>query len=328
LPPILRVGLADNRLSKEDATGGGKEDTVPLAHRPRVSIGMPVFNSERYLEEALNSLLNQSFEDFEVVISDNASTDGTEEICRSYAAKDDRIRYIRNRTNHGIIYNFKQVFKLSSGEYFKWAAADDLCGRDYLLRAVEMLDSDPSVVLVWGRTQRIDEEGKPVNMGHEISDLNSPESTYSPDPVVRWRRLMHNIWWVDGPFYGVMRADLLAKTPIHRAHVSGDQMLIAEMCLFGRFYEIPEYLFFNRMHTAKTSRVKTRRERAVLLETGRSKGKRLQSLKLVKLYVSRPITYLNIVRKAPISPSEKARCTSEVISAGLRWLRKPGRGGY
>ena len=94
------------------------------------------------------------------MISDNASTDATEEICRAYAQDDDRIRYFRNRRGtRGVIRNFNNVFRLSNGPYFKWAAGDDVCGRDYLLRAVQILDRDPSVVLVWAKTVGIDERG-------------------------------------------------------------------------------------------------------------------------------------------------------------------------
>ena len=299
-----------------------------LTSRPKVSIGMPVYNSERYLEEALDSLVSQSFEDFELIISDNASTDRTAEICKRYAAKDERIRYVRNRANFGILYNFRQTFRLSSGEFFKWAAADDVCGRDYLLRAVEALDADPSVILAWGRTQGIDEHGEPTELPYELYDLNSPTSVYSPDPVVRWRRLMRNIWWVDGPFYGVIRSDVLAKVPVLRDHISCDHFLIADLILHGRFFEIPETLFLTRVHPGKTSRVRTRRERAVLFEMDPAKKRRLRRLKVVRLYVYRPLTYLATVRAAPITPSQKAQCAVEVIQAGMRWLRRPGQGGY
>src|SRR3990172_11630910 len=118
-----------------------------LDPRPKVSVGMPVYNAERYLEEALASILAQSFDDFELVISDNASTDRTAEICRAYADKDERIRYFRMRQNYGVIDNFNSVFRLSGGEYFKWAASDDVCERDYLRKAVDVLDRDPSIVL-------------------------------------------------------------------------------------------------------------------------------------------------------------------------------------
>lgn len=289
---------------------------------------MPVYNAERYLREALNSVQSQSLEDFELIISDNASTDSTQDICREFAVKDERIRYFRNRTNFGVPYNFGQTFRLSSGRYFKWAAADDLCGRDYLLRAVDALDADPSIVLAWGRTEGIDADGDRIELPYELYDLNSAISVYSPDPVVRWRRLMRNIWWVDGPFYGVIRSDTLAKVPVLRDHYSSDHFLLADLILHGRFFEIPETLFFNRVHAGKTSRVRTRRERAVLLEMNPRRRQRFQRVKVIKHYVDRPLFYMDSIRAAPISTRQKAQCATEVIRAGIRWIRSPGGGGY
>jgi glycosyltransferase involved in cell wall biosynthesis len=289
---------------------------------------MPVYNSDRYLPEALDSLLAQTFEDFEIIISDNASTDDTDEICRSYASKDQRIRYIRNRTNYGVVYNFGQTFHLSSGQYFKWAAADDICGPEYLRLAVEALDADPTVVLAWGRTQGVDEQGNEVEHPYELSDLNSPFSVYSSDPVIRWRRLMRNIWWVDGPFYGVIRSEVLAKVPVLRKHYSSDHFLLADLVLYGRFYEIPELLFFNRVHPGKTSRVSTRRERAVLVEADHTKKTRFIHLKVARLYAHRPLAYLAAINNAPISLPQKIECGVEVTYAALRWIRRPGHGGY
>ena len=100
-------------------------------HQPRVSIGLPVYNGERYLPQALDAILSQTFEDFELIISDNASTDSTQDICKSYAANDARVKYFRNSSNIGISRNFNRVFELSSGgEYFKWCAHDDLMAPD------------------------------------------------------------------------------------------------------------------------------------------------------------------------------------------------------
>ena len=114
---------------------------------PRVSIGLPVYNGERFLARAIDSLLAQDFVDFELVISDNASTDGTGEISRDYAARDPRIRYHRNERNIGAVGNFNRTLDLASGEYFKWAAHDDWCAPQFLGRCVEVLDDDPSTVL-------------------------------------------------------------------------------------------------------------------------------------------------------------------------------------
>ncbi|MGH2767038.1 MAG: glycosyltransferase family 2 protein [Actinomycetota bacterium] len=285
---------------------------------------MPVYNGERYIEQALNSLLSQSFEDFELVILDNGSMDGTEGICRAYAAKDERVKYFRNRQNYGIVYNFNTVFRLTTGHYFKWAAADDICEPDYLLRAVEMLDRDPSVVLVWAKTSGIDENGEPAETPSEVSDLNSPESVYSPDPTVRFRRLLRNIWWVDGPFYGLMRGDVLARTPLHPKHMSGDQILIAELSLHGRFYEIPQNLFFTRVHSGKASRVSTLGERAALIDSGPHTRRGPKWWRLVRGYPERLYFYLAAIRRAPITGRERMICRYEVGRTVMWWVRLRG----
>jgi len=116
-------------------------------HKPRVSIGLPVYNGENYLEEAIDSILAQTYKDFELIISDNASTDRTPDICQAYANKDPRIRYYRNEKNIGAAVNFNRVFELSSSEYFKWAAHDDIIAPDYISECIEILDNDDSIVL-------------------------------------------------------------------------------------------------------------------------------------------------------------------------------------
>jgi hypothetical protein len=172
--------------------------------RPRVSIGLPVYNGERFLRDALDSLLSQSFEDFELLIADNASTDGTEEICRSYAAGDPRIRYIRNRVSYGAIANFNTVFRLTTGRYFKWAAYDDVCAPEFLARCVGVLDDDPSVVLACSRFAGIDEDGRRIALRSatgpgqvKVTDchlgIDASVSTAAVDPTKRWRFMMDNV---------------------------------------------------------------------------------------------------------------------------------------
>lgn len=284
----------------------------------KVSLGMPVFNAERFIKEALESIVKQSFEDFELVISDNCSTDNTEAICREYASGDERIRYFRQRANYGVVHNFNAAFRLTSGEYFKWAAADDVCGRDYLLRCVEVLDQDPTVVLAWPTTKGIDENGEPAVLFNEVSDLNSANSTYAPDPVVRFRRLMQNMWWVDGPFYGLTRASVLSRTSLHPHHYSGDQILIAELALLGRFYEVPEELFFSRTHSQKTSRVKTLRERAELVYGKSRPGMHLRPWTLVWGYPHRLLLYAKAIERSPLTRAQKIQCYREVLRT-IRW---------
>ena len=129
---------------------------------PFVSIGLPVFNGEKYLESALDSLLSQDYPNFELIISDNASTDRTAQICARYAERDTRIRYYRNASNLGAEENFNHVFRLSRGDYFMWAAHDDLWHTTYVTRCLEGLMEDRNIVLCASTVQFIDEFGLAV----------------------------------------------------------------------------------------------------------------------------------------------------------------------
>ena len=117
--------------------------------KPRLSIGMPVFNGEKYLKQALASILAQTHQDFQLIISDNAFTDRTQQICLDYVAKDSRIHYYRNKKNLGGPKNYNCVFELSSGEYFKWAAYDDVLAPEFLKKCVDVLDKDTSIVVLF-----------------------------------------------------------------------------------------------------------------------------------------------------------------------------------
>jgi len=123
---------------------------------PLVSIGIPIFNAEEFLADALESLLGQTLGDFELLISDNASTDGTEEIGRAFAARDPRIQYVRNTQNLGASPNFNRVLEMARGKYFKCAAHDDLCEPTYLEKCVSVLEGDKEAVHCFTGTKLID----------------------------------------------------------------------------------------------------------------------------------------------------------------------------
>jgi glycosyltransferase involved in cell wall biosynthesis len=212
-------------------------------NKPRVSIGMPVFNGEKYIEEALDSILNQTFPCFELIISDNASTDRTQQICLDYAAKDRRIRYYRNEKNIGAPNNFNRVFELSAGEYFKWAAYDDVVDREYLQKCVSVLDKEPSIVLCHSMTGVINEHS------HLVGNCDNRTLTRISSQKVHERfgdliSIRNSCWAI----FGVVRASALSKTPLHGSYVGADRNLLAELGLIGRLYEIPEHLFFRRDH--------------------------------------------------------------------------------
>lgn len=217
---------------------------------PIVSIGMPVYNGERFLSEALDGILGQTFDDFELIISDNASTDRTESICRTYAAKDPRIRFVRNETNMGASANYKSVFRLAKGRYFRWAPADDLFAPESLEVCVETLNEHPEAVLCYPKTTLIDEYGAAIRSYED--HLHLP----LPSPVERFKRVLKQIGLANC-LYGLIRREALGKTALLGNYPGADIVLILELSLLGQFIEIPRPLFFRRMHPAASSSIQT-----------------------------------------------------------------------
>jgi glycosyltransferase involved in cell wall biosynthesis len=214
---------------------------------PRVSIGLPVYNGENFLAEALDSLLAQTFTDFELIISDNASTDKTREICEAYAAQDARIHYYCNETNIGGSRNFNRVFEMARGTYFKWAAHDDICAPTFLERCVEVLDNDPEVILCWPRGQSIDTYGNALETFPPKPMLNSSQAHERFHECINVPHELASI-------FGVMRTEVLQKTRLMGHYPSSDRVLLGELSIRGRFYEVPEVLFLNRNHAKRFSR--------------------------------------------------------------------------
>jgi len=215
-------------------------------YKRKVNIGLPVYNGERFLKETLDSLLCQTYHDFEIIVSDNGSTDRTEEICRDYAAKDERVRYYRNATNIGVGQNFNRVFELSNSLYFKWASADDFCKPQLLARCLDVLENDDTVVLAYSKARFINEDGDDLDIADPGWDLSSA-AVYE-----RLRYCIYARHWVNC-HYGLIRADALSKTRLLPSYPGGDFRLMAELSLSGKFTDIPEYLFFRRIHARASS---------------------------------------------------------------------------
>ena len=225
---------------------------------PRVSIGLAVYNGQRYLAEAVDSVLAQTCADLELIVSDNASTDATESICRARAAGDQRLRYYRNRQNLGAAKNFNRAFALSRGEYFKWMAADDVLAPECIARCAERLDGDPAAVLAFPRVAVIDEfdnaaEKRPYR--YDRLDLTSPSAGE------RVRQIILHLPSIS-IIFGLIRASALRRTPLFRPYVGADYCLLFDLALLGRFAEVPEYLARGRWHAdsygAKVGRLKRR----------------------------------------------------------------------
>ena len=143
----------------------------------KVIVGLPVYNGQKYLGAAIESHLSQSFGDFDLVISDNGSTDATPEICADYASKDKRIKYLRSAENRGILWNHRRVMDAieSPSQYFRWAGADDIMEPGLLQAMVEVLDTRPEVEAVVPDTKNIDDHGEIIGSMARTLDLQSPD---------------------------------------------------------------------------------------------------------------------------------------------------------
>jgi len=222
-----------------------------MSRRHRVSIAIPVRNGEKYLAQTIDSLIGQSYGDFDLIIVDNQSTDATEEIARDYVSRDDRLRYHRHSENVGLIANYNIAFSLTEGELFKWCAADDLCEPDYLRLCIDAMDAHPEAVLVYPRTQFIDDSGSPLPFEDPGFDLRSS------DPASRLRYVMYANHWVNA-LNGLIRRSALARTRLERPYPGGDYALLAELSLLGTFVELPEKLFRRRVHPDASSQLQSR----------------------------------------------------------------------
>ena len=238
---------------------------VATSRPPRVSIGMPVRNGQKYIRQAIDSIRAQTFADWELIVCDNASTDATEQIVREYAASDPRVRYHRNERDIGPAGNHNIGFGLARGEFFRWHAHDDMIAPDYLERCVAALDADPSVVSAHTQTVIVDHEGAFIENYdfHPRTDAATPARRFAELVLVRHRK--HRAVEI----FGLMRSSALRRTPLEGSYARGDSVLLARMALLGRFVELPGRGFLSRSHPSQSmqqlpSRLKDARGRALL----------------------------------------------------------------
>jgi glycosyltransferase involved in cell wall biosynthesis len=214
---------------------------------------MPVYNGARHLPRALDSLLAQTFTDFEIVIADNASTDRTGDICQDYARRDARIRYVRHATNRGAVYNWNFVVEEARGEYFKWASGNDWCAPTLLELGVRALDAEPSVVVVYGRTAYIDDDGA------ELGIYEHDPEVLDGRPSVRFERMCRELR-ANNAQSGLIRRDVLLRTGIERDFPGGDMGLMSELALHGGFRRLPEVLLYRRLGIESATKFRTAEE--------------------------------------------------------------------
>ena len=287
-------------------------------HSPRLSIGLPVYNGARYLAEALDCFLAQTFEDFEIVVSDNASTDFTAEICRSYAERDRRIHYFRNERNLGAIPNFNRVFELSQSPLFKWAANDDLYHHRYLETCIRILDDHPDVILAHSKTVFVDDRGvsfpvdpatgKYVDPRTGVAQIpDSPMVADSPVAISRFWQVLSRASWGTHMF-GIMRRETLQKTRLVPNFAGGDRAMLAELALLGRFRCANEALFSKRFHENASCALNQKEHREWHSTDDKAYSRRLRQLQ----------TFFTTPRGKPVGLMTKAGCVGLVAAHSVK----------
>jgi glycosyltransferase involved in cell wall biosynthesis len=281
---------------------------------PRLSIGLPVYNAEKFLPQALDHFLAQTFENFEIIISDNASTDCTQQICREYVSRDARIRYVRNQTNLGAIANFNRTFELSAAPLFKWAAHDDLHRGCYLESCVRLLDEDPLVILAHSGTVFIGDDGQAfpleIDTGTYVDPKtgarqqpDSPTIGDSPIAVERFRQVLSRARWGTHMF-GIIRREALRQTRLLPNFAGSDRAMLAELALLGRFRSVPDALFLKRFHADVSWALNQRELKSFLSTDGKAYSRRARQ---IKAYFAAP-------SGKPVGAVTKATCTALVVA--------------
>lgn len=279
-----------------------------ISTEPKVSIGLPVYNGENYLKEAIESHLSQSYENFELFLSDNASTDGTRDICEHYAKQDARIQYYRNETNIGGFANFSRLVDFAEGEYFKWSAHDDVIHSvDFLKSCVEKLDSDPSIIICTSKEVAIDKNSDILeNYMDKYPELENLHSTSA------FRRFHDTTYLNHGCFkvFGLMRTSVLKDTPRLADFVGSDRTLLAELSLIGPFWESPETIYYRR-HEEQYCAIQNDKER---IKWYKPDNKRKNSFSNSTYFVQ----YLKSISRVDLSWSQQILCYLVLLD----WIKK------
>lgn len=274
-----------------------------------LSIALPVYNGENYLDDAIRSILGQTFRDFELIICDNASTDNTEAICRSWTERDPRIVYCRHPSNLGAAPNFNSGFRLAKGRYFKWAAHDDILESGYLKACIDLLDSDSRIVMAHTGTRFIDETGTVI---HEYD--RETGAFDSVDPLDRFSAAIDEGHYCVTVF-GVVRREILAQTSLIASFVGSDRSLIAEISLRGRICHVLEPLFLSRDHTDRSVRALDIDERGAWFDASSKVRSDWHNWRM--LY-----HHLRVLVQSPLPLLQKIAGLGRIARWAWRWKRR------
>jgi len=268
---------------------------------PRVSVGLVVFNGENYIDQAIRSIRAQTFEDFELIISDNGSTDGTREICEFHANEDPRIRYLRSEVNRGVAWNMNNVINQARAPYFKLACHDDEISPTFLERCIEILDAQPDVVCAY--TYTINKRRLSNRKSYVIRKYLLDDEPASSRVEERFRYLIGRQYWVS-PVFGVIRHPLLARAGQFRDMHSADVALLIHLGMYGRFHQVPEFLFIRRFHNEQVSEL-LKGDAKTYYASWNTAKKRTFGLPLWKFLG----VQISAILRPPLTIAERLRCT-------------------
>jgi len=259
---------------------------------PLLSVGLPVYNGLPYLEGTLRSVRDAEFQDYELIVCDNASTDGTGDIVREFAQDDSRIRYFRNERNIGAARNFNRSFELARGKYFRWMASDDLHSAGAIARCVDILERDQSVFLAFPRTRLIDDSGNVVR------DYDDGDGWSASSPAERFGYSLER-WGLSNTMFGVIRTDGLRHATLQGDYPASDLVMQSDLAIRGRFVRISDEYYYRRMHEGCTDSLD-----AVALAQFYDPDRRSPfDTKMLRLF--RELG--RVVQRAPVTPSERRR---------------------
>lgn len=273
------------------------------SEKPLASIGMPVYNGENYIQSAIESILAQTYGNFELIISDNASTDATQDLCRGYANRDKRIRYFHNDVNLGAGPNYDKCFRLSGGKFFKWAAHDDMIAESYLENSVYLLENNPDAVLCFSDVQKIDEYNRTIS-----TCVLDYQDLFSSNPSTRFSSILEHLKFSECIFFGLYRRNVLVGSQLHGNYINSDLILIAEIALRGHFLKINEPLFMHREHGERYTRA-VYPDRAGAALWFDAKGNKRKSFRALTLYMN----YINIIKKNVSTSRERLSCYRHLL---------------
>lgn len=261
--------------------------------RPALTIGVPVYNGARYIEGAITSVLDQDFSDWELIVADNASTDGTAEIVRSLAKDDDRIRLLPSMMNQGSAWNWNRCVHEARGPLFNWLCDDDLLTPTHSRRCVEALEAaGPEAVLAYPDAILIDADGEPFENYEDELDITSHEVT------TRVETLMTKLVLIN-PLLAVIRTPALKRTRLMQGFAQADIVLLLELLLQGRAVKIDEPLFLRRRHPGNHMIANTTVAAMDEFYNPRNRTTEFPTWRLVR-------SFMEAVGAAPLSPADKA----------------------